>query len=173
LIALPILPKQVVEELEGAKRYFANKERCIFCDIIGQEISARVRIAAENPDFITICPYAPRFPFETWILPKRHESAFENSPSHFYENLARILQTVLAKAVQVLDNPAYNLVLHTSPIQDNTNEYYHWHVEIIPKLTKTAGFEWGTGFYINPTPPEEAAKFLREATVNELQPVGS
>jgi UDPglucose--hexose-1-phosphate uridylyltransferase len=167
LIALPILPKQVVEELEGAKRYFSNKERCIFCDIIRQESESRIRIAAENQDFITLSPYAPRYPFETWILPRRHESAFENSPSTLYENLARMLRLVLNKAIQVLDNPAYNFVLHTSPIQENTNDYYHWHLEIIPKLTKTAGFEWGTGFYINPTPPEEAARFLREARVEE------
>jgi UDPglucose--hexose-1-phosphate uridylyltransferase len=167
LIALPILPKQVVEELEGAKRYFVNKERCIFCDIIRQETSERVRVAAENSDFVTLSPYAPRFPFETWILPKRHESAFENSPSNVYENLARMLRTVLSKAAQVLDNPAYNLVLHSSPVQENTQDYYHWHLEIIPKLTKTAGFEWGTGFYINPTPPEEAARYLREAVVEE------
>jgi UDPglucose--hexose-1-phosphate uridylyltransferase len=170
LVALPILPKQVVEELEGAKHYFANKERCIYCDIISQELASRVRVAAENADFVVIEPYAPRFPFETWILPKRHESAFENSPSHSYENLAHILRTVLIKSVHVLDNPPYNLVLHSSPIQENTNDYYHWHVEIIPKLTKTAGFEWGTGFYINPTSPEEAAKFLREASTEELLP---
>jgi len=167
LIALPILPKQVVEELEGAKRYFANKERCIFCDILRQEHDEQVRVAAENQDFVTLSPYAPRFPFETWILPRRHESAFENSPSNVYENLARMLRTVLSKATKVLDDPAYNLVLHTSPLQENTQDYYHWHLEIIPKLTKTAGFEWGTGFYINPTPPEEAARFLREAVVEE------
>ena len=167
LIALPILPKQVVEELEGSRRYFANKERCIYCDIIRQETESRIRIAAENQDFITLAPYAPRYPFETWILPRRHESAFENSPSSLYENLARMLRLMLNKAIQVLDNPAYNFVLHTSPIQENTNDYYHWHLEIIPKLTKTAGFEWGTGFYINPTPPEEAARFLREARVEE------
>src|SRR5258708_13600879 len=78
-----------------------------------------------------------------------------------------MLPTILIKAVHVLDDPAYNLVLHSSPIQDNTNDYYHWHLEIMPKLTKTAGFEWGTGFYINPTPPEEAARFLREASVEQ------
>ncbi|MGC2695639.1 MAG: galactose-1-phosphate uridylyltransferase [Candidatus Angelobacter sp.] len=171
IIALPILPRQVVEELEGAKRYFTNKERCIFCDIIRQETEAQVRIAAENQDFVTLSPYAPRFPFEMWILPKRHESAFENSPSKLYENLARILRMVLNKAIQVLDNPAYNLIIHSSPVQENTHEYYHWHLEIIPKLAKTAGFEWGTGFYINPTPPEEAAKFLREARVEEPRTV--
>jgi UDPglucose--hexose-1-phosphate uridylyltransferase len=171
LIALPILPKQVIEELEGAKNYFKFKERCIFCDMIRQEMDATTRVVSENQDFVTMAPYAPRFPFETWILPKRHESAFENGISHIYENLARALKTVLMKMDRVLDNPAYNLVIHTSPVQDTTNDYYHWHLEIMPKLTKMAGFEWGTGFYINPTPPEESAKFLREASIEMEQPV--
>jgi UDPglucose--hexose-1-phosphate uridylyltransferase len=171
LIALPILPKQVVEELEGAKEYYRYKERCIFCDIIRQEMDAGVRVVAENQDFLTLAPYAPRFPFETWILPKRHESAFENSPSTMYESLSRALKTLLVKGDRVLDSPAYNLVLHSSPVQETTNDYYHWHLEIMPKLTKMAGFEWGTGFYINPTPPEESARFLREAPVEAAQPV--
>ncbi len=171
LIALPILPKQVVEELEGAKQYYIYKERCVFCDIIRQETDSGVRVVGENQDFVTLAPYAPRFPFETWILPKRHESAFENSSSSMFENLARSLKALLAKAYNVLDNPAYNLVIHTSPVQDPFNEHYHWHIEFMPKLTKTAGFEWGTGFYINPTPPEEAAKFLREASAEVAAPV--
>ena len=171
LIALPILPKQVVEELEGAKQYYIYKERCVFCDVIRQELENGIRIVGENEQFVTMAPYAPRFPFETWILPKRHESAFENSSSAMFEHLARALKSLLAKAYNVLDNPAYNLVIHTSPVQDPFNEHYHWHIEFMPKLTKTAGFEWGTGFYINPTPPEEAAKFLREASVETQPPV--
>jgi len=171
LIALPILPKQVVEELEGAKQYYVYKERCVFCDIIRQETDSGLRVIGENDQFVTLAPYAPRFPFETWILPKRHESAFENSSSAMFEDLARALKSLLAKAYNVLDNPAYNLVIHTSPVQDPFNEHYHWHIEFMPKLTKTAGFEWGTGFYINPTPPEEAAKFLREAAIETQQPV--
>ncbi len=171
LIALPIVPKQVVEELEGAKQYYIYKERCVFCDIIRQEIDAGVRVVSENQDFVTIAPYAPRFPFETWILPKRHESAFENSSSAMFENLAKALKSLLTKADLVLDTPSYNLVLHTSPLQDPSLEHYHWHIEFMPKLTKTAGFEWGTGFYINPTPPEEAAKYLREANVELAQAV--
>ncbi len=83
----------------------------------------------------------------------------------FYENLARAIQTLLAKSNLVLDNPSYNFIIHTSPLQEANNDYYHWHLEIMPKLTKVAGFEWGTGFYINPTPPEESTKFLREALV--------
>lgn len=165
LIALPILPKQVVEELAGAKQYYIYKERCVFCDIIRQEVDNGIRLIDENKDFVTIAPFAPRFPFETWILPKQHESAFENSSSSVYENLALAIKTLLLKADLVLDNPAYNLVLHTSPLQDPLNDHYHWHFEFMPKLTKTAGFERGTGFYINPTPPEEAARFLREANV--------
>ena len=94
---------------------------------------------AENKDFVTIAPYAPRFPFETWILPKRHESAFENSSTSMFENLAKSLKTLLAKAYKVLENPAYNLVIHTSPVQDPHQEHYHWHIEYMPKLTKTAG----------------------------------
>jgi len=173
LIAMPILPKQVVEELDGSKRYFANKERCIYCDIVKQEMEARVRVVAENPDFVALAPYAPRYPFETWILPRRHESAFENSPSHLYENLARMMRNVLTRAYHVLENPAYNMVIHTSPVEDNTNDYYHWHLELMPRLTKIAGFEWGTGFYINPTSPEEAAQFLREASEEEPEPVAA
>lgn len=175
LIALPILPIYVVEELQGAKQYYTYKERCVFCDIIRQEMDNGIRVVGENEDFLTLAPYAPRFPFETWILPKRHESAFENSSSQMFENLAKAVKLLLMKADRVLDNPPYNLVIHSSPVQDPTNEHYHWHIEFMPKLTKTAGFEWGTGFYINPTPPEEAAKFLREASVEDVapQPVGA
>jgi len=175
LIALPILPKNVAEELEGAKQYYNYKERCIFCDVIQQELETKTRVIAENSDFVTLAPYAPRFPFETWILPRRHESAFENASSQMYENLARTLQTLIAKADRVLDHPAYNFMIHTSPIGDSTNDYYHWHIEFLPKLTKVAGFEWGSGFYINPTPPEEAAQYLRECKVEApiAEPVGA
>ncbi len=167
LIALPIIPIYVQEEIEGAKQYFIYKERCVFCDIIRQETEAGNRIVAENPDFVTLAPYAPRFPFETWILPKRHESAFENSSSPMFENLAKAIKTLLIKADRVLDHPPYNLVIHSSPVQEPNNDHYHWHIEFMPKLTKTAGFERGTGFHINPTPPEESAKFLREASVED------
>jgi UDPglucose--hexose-1-phosphate uridylyltransferase len=165
LIALPILPRTVIDELEGAKQYYLYKERCVFCDIIHQETENPVRLVGENENFLTLAPYAPRFPFETWILPKRHASAFEHMSSQMYADLARAVKDLLGRADRVLDNPAYNLVVHTSPVQEPQQDHYHWHLEFMPKLTKTAGFEWGTGFYINPTPPEEAARFLREADV--------
>jgi UDPglucose--hexose-1-phosphate uridylyltransferase len=130
-----------------------------------------VRVIADSDSFLTVAPYAPRFPFETWIVPKRHESAFENSSSQVYEGLAKALKNLLVRADQVLDNPAYNLVIHTAPIQEPAMDHYHWHVEFMPRLTKTAGFERGTGFYQNPTPPEEAAKYLREAKIETPPPV--
>ncbi|MBZ5701242.1 MAG: galactose-1-phosphate uridylyltransferase [Acidobacteriia bacterium] len=165
LIALPIVPKQVREEVDSCWHYYHEKERCIFCDIIRQEQDTGVRVISENEHFITLSPYAPRFPFEVWILPRVHGSSFENNQSSMYSALARMTKDTLMRLDAVLDRPAYNLMVHTSPIGEEINDHYHWHIEIIPKLTKIAGFEWGTGFYINPTPPEEAARFLREAQV--------
>ena len=98
-----------------------------------------------------------------WILPRVHQSAFEESQKHEFERLASIMKDMLMRLDKVLDCPAYNYTIHTSSLPEASNDYYHWHLEIMPKLTKVAGFEWGTGFYINPTPPEESAKFLREA----------
>ena len=167
LIALPVVPIYVRDEVDGAKTYYNFKERCIFCDIIRQESASGARVIEETEQFIVLAPYAPRFPFESWILPKGHESAFENSQSHVFEGLARSLKKLLQKLDQVLEYPPYNFVLHTSPLHENTQDYYHWHFEVMPKLTKVAGFEWGSGFYINPTPPEEAARFLREASLVE------
>jgi UDPglucose--hexose-1-phosphate uridylyltransferase len=166
LIALPIVPRQVVEELKGAREYHQLKDRCIYCDIVHQESKEQSRVVLENENFIVVSPYAPRFPFETWILPRRHDSGFQDSPAHLFANLAIAIKSLAAKMDRVLDLPAYNMVLHSAPLHDPPTDHYHWHMEFMPKLTKVAGFEWGTGFYINPTSPEEAAKFLREAKVS-------
>jgi UDPglucose--hexose-1-phosphate uridylyltransferase len=165
LIALPVVPKRVLEEIEGAREYYGYKERCIFCDIIRQEAETGVRVIAENQGVVALAPFAPRFPFEMWILPKAHQSAFEESQKFEFEKLAAMLKDMLARLDRVLDYPPYNYILHSSPLPGASNDYFHWHLEVMPKLTKVAGFEWGTGFYINPTPPEESAKFLHEAAV--------
>lgn len=164
IIALPIVPKLVKEELDAARNYFEFKERCIFCDVINQELEDGKRVIYENSDYVAIAPFAPRSPFETWILPKKHESSF-GPVNNSFVNLAHILQTILKQMDRILDMPPYNFIIHISPFKDETNEYFHWHIELMPKLVKIAGFEWGTGFYINPTPPEEAAKFMREAKI--------
>jgi UDPglucose--hexose-1-phosphate uridylyltransferase len=122
-------------------------------------------VISENSHFLALAPFAPKFPFETWILPKEHCSSFERASNELNEPLAKIFSDVLKKLDKLLNYSPYNFILHTSPFKDNNNEYYHWHFEIMPKLTRIAGFEWGSGFYINPTPPEEAAKFLRETTI--------
>ncbi|MBM3726750.1 MAG: galactose-1-phosphate uridylyltransferase [Acidobacteria bacterium] len=163
LIALPVVPKQVIEEMDGARRYFDFKERCIYCDIAHQESESMARVVIETEHFMAMAPYAPRYPFETWIVPHRHESHFENSTPEEMQNLAWVMRSLLRRMDKTLERPAFNFMLHTAPVQEGALQHYHWHIEVMPRLTKVAGFEWGTGFYINPTPPEEAARFLREA----------
>ena len=163
LIALPVIPKRVKEEVDASKIFFDLKERCIFCDIIRQESAAGVRLINETDRFTVLSPYAPRFPFETWVLPKRHASHFEDADAPTLANLAWIMKTTIRKLEKVLERPAYNFIVHSAPVQEGPLPHYHWHLEVIPRLSKVAGFEWATGFYINPTPPEESAKFMREA----------
>lgn len=165
LIALPVVPTSVLEEIEGCRQHFQQKERCIYCDIMRQESSEGTRVVVENPEFLCLAPYAPRFPFEMWILPKRHAGYFEESQRAQFEFLAPILCEALRRMDAVLARPAYNFILHSSPLHEKTGSFYHWHLEIIPKLTQVAGFEWGTGFYINPVSPEDSAKALREAEI--------
>ncbi|MBU0686448.1 MAG: galactose-1-phosphate uridylyltransferase [Candidatus Margulisbacteria bacterium] len=175
LIATPITPRYVKLELSNAKEYYRHKERCIFCDLIRQELDIGYRLVYENEFFIVFCPFASRFPFELWILPRRHQSAFQEIPDDQRMQLAVCLKEVLSRLKVVLNDPPFNYVLHTSPNPiprpGKPNHWgtirfdFHWHIEIIPRLTKMAGFEWGSGLYINPTPPEEAAKYLRNAKI--------
>ena len=166
LIALPIVPRRVLEEINGGLAYYKYKDRCIFCDIITQEKEDNVRIVFENARVIALSPYASRFPFEVWILPKEHEPYFISSNrDDNYFSVAEALSAVLKRYDKVLNSPPYNYMIHTTPFGDGATPHYHWHMEVIPRLTKMAGFEWGTGFYINPTPPEEATIYLRETHI--------
>ena len=164
LIALPIVPKRVQEELRGAAKYFEFRERCPFCDMLQQELDEDERMVLENKSFVAFCPFVSSFPFETWILPKQHSSDFAQITPEAIQDLARILGDVLKRIRTSLSDPAYNFIIHTGPVEAQEREDYHWHLELIPKLTRVAGFEWGTGFYIYPTPPELASKILRSAT---------
>jgi UDPglucose--hexose-1-phosphate uridylyltransferase len=162
LIAIPIVPKRVKEELKGSRAHYEKTARCVYCDLVQQERQSRTRIVIENESFVALAPFAPRFPFETWILPRRHYSSFERGPESHLVPLAETLGDLLGRLGRVLDQPPYNLVLHTAPAGDPELSHYHWHIEVMPKIGQVAGFEWGTGFYINPVPPEEAAGRLRE-----------
>ncbi|UCB56640.1 MAG: galactose-1-phosphate uridylyltransferase [Candidatus Omnitrophota bacterium] len=166
LIALPMVPKNVREELIGSTTYYEYRERCIFCDMISQETGEKERVICENSRFMAFAPFASRFPFEVWILPKEHHSDFSLIRTEDVIELARILKEVLLRIKYALGDPPYNFIIHTAPIEQKEREDYHWHIEIMPKLMRIAGFEWGSGFYINPTPAEIAAQYLREANLN-------
>ena len=172
LIATPVNPKRVKEELVGARRSYDYHERCVFCDLIKQELQSKDRLILDIDGFIAIAPFASRFPFEVWILPKKHSCDFTALDMPARLDLGRILKKVLSKLKKGLDDPPYNYILHTAPFRREKLGYwksidydYHWHIEIMPRLTRMAGFEWGTGFYICPLSPEAAAKFLREVEV--------
>ncbi len=172
MIATPVNPKRVKEELAGSRFYYEYHERCVFCDLIKQELSSKDRLILDLDGFIAVTPFAARFPFEVWILPKKHSCDFTSLDNQSRLNLGSVLKKVLSKLKKGLNDPPYNYILHTAPFRrkklgfwKSIDNDYHWHIEIMPRLTRVAGFEWGTGFYICPLPPEDAAKFLRE--VNE------
>jgi UDPglucose--hexose-1-phosphate uridylyltransferase len=167
LIATPIVPMMVAEELAGGLQHFRIKRRCIWCDIIRQERRGGDRVVLDRERFIVLAPFAPRFPFETWILPADHGSAYEETPRGDFLPLAEALAELLKRMSRTLGDTPYNLMLHSGPLRAGRLDHFHWHIEIIPRLTRVAGFEWGTGFFINPTPPEEAARYLREGIPKE------
>ena len=161
LIVTPIVPPLVANEIANAKVFYQRTGKCLFCDMIQQEIETDKRVVISTDNFVVFAPFASRFPFETWILPKKHESNFENLQGAEAKELAYVLKSVLAKLEATLDFPPYNYIIHSAPFNVTESKHFHWHIEIIPRLTNIAGFEWGTGFYINPTPPEESAELLK------------
>jgi UDPglucose--hexose-1-phosphate uridylyltransferase len=168
LIATPIIPRSIQEELDGSRRYYELKERCVFCDIVTQETAENNgrRVVTMSDRFVVLEPFAPRFPFETWVLPRRHDDSFHMlAEADEFLDLATVLKDTLQRLNRALDRPPFNFVIHTAPVSDTPLEHYHWHLEIMPTLTRVAGFEIGSGFYINPTPPEDAAQYLREIAV--------
>jgi len=166
LIVNPIVPIAIRDELSGTEAFFRYRGRNIFSDMIQQELATEDRVVIDSPGFLVICPFASRFPFETWIIPKQHSSHFENVTRQGIEELGTILKQTLRKHELALDDPAYNYVIHTAPFDVQDLPYYSWHIEIYPRITGVAGFEWGSGFYINSVAPEEAARALRAIDVN-------
>ncbi len=183
LIALPITPKAVKDRLRAARTYYLAKERCIFCDLIRQERALPDRVVHQTDRYIALAPYAARFPFEVHIFPLRHCHDFVLMDEEETWALADFVKDMLTRIKVTLNNPAYNLMIQTAPNplpRPGRPDYwgtieldYHWHVEIVPRLTKIAGFEWGTGFYINPVAPEDSARFLAEATSVQEEPAAA
>ncbi len=167
IIATPQVPGEIIKKLDSLSRHAGATGRCIICEMIEQDLQDQNRVVVEGDRFLSIAPFASRFPFEVWIIPREHQPDYGSVREEQVADLARVLRVTLKKLAVALGRPPYNMVINTSPVNggaENT-ERFHWHLEILPRLTIAAGFELGTGFYINPTPPEMAAADLRETMV--------
>jgi UDPglucose--hexose-1-phosphate uridylyltransferase len=166
-------------KLEICRDYYQHKERCLICDLIHQERQEKTRVVSDDGNILVYAPYASSFPFELFIAPLHHCHDFTAQTDQQLLALGDALSDTLKRLRAVLRDPPYSFILHTAPpmhLRKGRPGYwgslpfdYHWHIELVPKLTKVAGFEWGTGFHMNPTPPEEAAEFLRNADVKLMR----
>jgi UDPglucose--hexose-1-phosphate uridylyltransferase len=164
IMAMPVIPRRIDEEIWGTLDYYQRKERCIFCDLIKEEKAMKKRVVLETLHFLVFSPFASRYPFETWIVPKTHSPDFHHIGKEEMEDLSVVIQSLFLRYYKLLSDPPYSITFHTSPVQARFHRSeYHWHMEIRLRIGLREGFEWGTGFFVNPTPPENAAAFLREA----------
>ena len=162
IIATPIVPPHVRYPIERAVSHYDNLGSCVYCDLITEELNQGSRIIMETENFVSFCPFAARSPFECRIYPKNHQASYVLIDDDEIDDMANVLRDVLARIYHGLDNPDYNFVLRSAPIGDEDTRHLHWYMVIIPKLTTPAGFEIGSGIYINTMAPEECAEFLRQ-----------
>ena len=163
LLIVPRVPSLVAAEMAGALDYFRSHGRCPFCDMICEELAVGQRIVEATPHHLALVPFAARLPYETWILPKVHASHYEETPREQLADFAGVVRAAIERLEAAVGRCAYNYALHTTPFADGDLAHFHWHLEIVPVIVRPAGFELGTGWFINPVPPETAAKTLREA----------
>lgn len=164
IIATPFNPPEEWADIRGIKEYLNYRKKCPFCHIVEYEMNADERVITDNSSFAAITPYASKFPFEIWIIPKKHSHVFARMDENEVKDFAFILRAVLGKLSSCLSDPPYNYAIHTAPCNDEDRYDFHWHLEIIPRLTIAAGFELGTGVYINVVAPERSAAFLKKAS---------
>ncbi len=168
LFAIPLVPGLVETELWGAGVYYEEHGRCVFCDLLQQELTDGARIVLENDRFVVFAPFASRSPFEMWLVPKEHRPNFEASDERDLALFAAALKEALGRLYYGLNDPPFNYWIHTSPTQRDVSGFYHWHLELLPKLSIAAGFEMGTEIMINTAVPETAAAFLREIDLPQI-----
>lgn len=164
LTAYPVIPPALADRLRGAARHLAISGTCIYCDLIAQELKDRSRIICDQDAILALAPYASRVPFETWLTPRDHSPRFEDASDATLKVLAAKLKSVMAGIDWALERPACNFVLQTAPLSGEADSAFHWHLEIIPRVTRYSGLEWGSGMHRNPVSPEEAAEVLRQRT---------
>ena len=165
LIATSHIPAGVIEELERAKNYFLNSRQCFYCEMIQLELAAKSRLVMETDLFVAVTPFASRVPYEIWLVPRNHQSHFEQCSASQIEELAIVLNRVLKKLHQELNDVAFNYMIQSSPLHWKNLNSFHWHLQILPRLTGIGGYEWGTGSFINTVLPEDAAEKLRSKDV--------
>jgi UDPglucose--hexose-1-phosphate uridylyltransferase len=161
LLVTPLVPSGIERELSGARELWKSTGCCPYCRLIEDELRAGARVVLDTSQFLAFCPFASRFPFETWILPKVHANHFQRTERGPISQLAELLHRILSRVELLPPCCAYNFALHTTPFDTRAVAYYHWHLEIMPRILGVAGLELGAGCYTNPVPPERAAEILR------------
>lgn len=167
MIAMPLVPAQVRDRVTEALRYYDDNGECVYCRMLASEREAQVRIVVETELFVAFCPFAALSPFHTWILPRHHRASFGDTSHDELVDLASNLRQVLGKLHHGLGNPDYNLVFRCAPVGHSKVQYFHWYASLCPRLTKAAGFELGSGMFVNTTIPEESAAFLRDVKIDD------
>jgi UDPglucose--hexose-1-phosphate uridylyltransferase len=165
LVVTPVVPKHIRMRHEVAIRYYDRGGRCLYSDLTEHELKSGKRIVMETEKFVAFHPFASQRPFETWILPKKRQASFGSVSAEDLGNLAHVLRINLVKLYRGLNDPDFNYVIDTAPVGDENATYYTWHMRIIPRLTEAAGFEIGSGIYINTAVPEETARFIRDLDI--------
>jgi UDPglucose--hexose-1-phosphate uridylyltransferase len=150
-----------MHSIRGAREYFQKNKRCVRCDIIKTERRYGARVIAENNHAIALAPYASKKPFEVSVLPKRHWPSFRETPPEAMRDVAILLQSILRKMKAHLSDPDLNFFIHDTPLKDKESKYHHWHIEVLPRVSTDAGFEFSTGIIINIIDPDTAAAILR------------
>lgn len=168
IAAIPVVPYQFRARIQEVMRYFDDHGDCIFCRTALDEIANGTRIIAENVSFIAFIPYAALTPFHIWIFPREHISSYEDTSDSELRDLAEILKRVLSMLYYGLGNPDYNFTIRSAPMAEKITKYYHWYLSIVPRISKQAGFEMGSGMYINTALSEESAEFLRNVEIPNI-----